>query len=439
MRILLVPYVTDLNRGDQALVWESINLIKEIYDNPEIILMEGDDERQYSQTRELGYQTVRNILRHPGRHVNIDGHVSYSLRDKILIGSRAILDLFQSLSLLIPLNIVNRLALWGISEEGEQTYNVYKSCDAIYVKGGGFIHSYGSVVEPYQMYFNLFPILLGIRLNKDVYMFPNSVGPFKNNLAAKIADYTLNHCKYVSVRESLSFDFLKNRKEIRVPVFKHHDLGCYLRPSGIDAEKYLQEQGVNIYKPKVAITLRPYRFPGHENAEALMSKYINSFAEFAEYLVSKGYQVVFFAHTMGPSAHEDDSIAINRVTTLLQQKAVKYVSIVDNSLNCKDVMAIYACFDFLIGTRFHSVVFAQNSYVPSIAITYGGFKGDGIMNDLGMSDFVIPMSEINIDSLVSCFSLLLNKGVNLVAQIKRSRELFTDDRIAIIQEIKELS
>lgn len=439
MRILLVPYVTDLNRGDQALVWESIDLIKEIYDTPEIILLEGDDERQYSQTRKLGYQTVRNILRHPGRNVETDGHVSYSLQDKILLGIRAVLDLCQTISLLIPVKIVNRVALWGLFEEGKHTYDVYNSCDAIYVKGGGFIHSYGSVVEPYQMYFNLFPMLLGIRLKKDIFMLPNSIGPFKNSLAAKIAVYTLNHCKYVSVRESLSFDFLKNRKDIKVPIYKHFDLGYYLKPSCIDAEKFLHEHGVDIDKQKVVITLRPYRFPGCDKAEVLMERYTDSFAEFTEYLVSKGYQVVFFAHTLGPSAHEDDSIAIKGVTTLLQQKAVKFVSIVDDSLNCQDVMSIYACFDYLIGTRFHSVVFAQNSFVPSIAITYGGFKGDGIMNDLGMSEFAIPMSEINTEELVNRFSLMQSNRDAITTQIGKSREMFADDRMAIIQEIKELS
>ena len=49
------------------------------------------------------------------------------------------------------------------------TYKEFSECDAIYVKGGGFIHSYGSVIDPYQMYFLLFNILLGLRFKKDVF------------------------------------------------------------------------------------------------------------------------------------------------------------------------------------------------------------------------------------------------------------------------------
>ena len=42
-KVILIPENTDLNRGDQALVWESIRLIKDIDQNSEIILMKGGD------------------------------------------------------------------------------------------------------------------------------------------------------------------------------------------------------------------------------------------------------------------------------------------------------------------------------------------------------------------------------------------------------------
>ena len=64
-KVILIPGNTDLNRGDQALVWESINIIKDVYDSPEIILMKGDDHRQYAQTEKLGYPMIDTILKHP--------------------------------------------------------------------------------------------------------------------------------------------------------------------------------------------------------------------------------------------------------------------------------------------------------------------------------------------------------------------------------------
>jgi len=438
MKILLVPFVTDKNRGDQALIWESINLIKGLYDKPEIVLMRGDDESQFTQTSKLGYSSVRNILRHPGRNHHTNSHIRYTIIDKVLIGIRAICDLIQTICLLLPIRIINHLAIWSLPLELKQTYGVYKECDAVFVKGGGFIHSYGSVVEPYQMYFNLFPVLLGIALKKKVYILPNSIGPLNNRFAAKIADYTLNHCKYVSVRESKSLDFLSNRKQIKIPVYRHYDLGYYLKASDFDAFHYLEEKGIDMEKPKVVITLRPYRFPGNRNAEEVMQKYITSFTEFVIWLYRDGYQVVFFAHTIGPSAHETDSIAIKEVLRNLDEQHTKSVFIEDESLNCMDVMAIYSYFDALIGTRFHSVIFAQNSDVPSLAITYGGYKGDGIMADLGIGEFAIPMDRVDSHILKCSFQKLIEEKDSVSDRLKDFHSVSNRDRVEMIQEIKAL-
>ncbi len=438
MRILLVPFVTDLNRGDQALIWESINLIKDIYDNPEIVLMRGDDESQYHQTMRLGYPSIKSILRHPRRNYKSNDHIRYTLVDKILMGVLSICDFVQTGSLLLPINIVRKVTLRTLPQELRQSYEVYKTCDAIFIKGGGFIHSYGSVIEPYQMYFNLYSVLLGIAMKKDIYLLPNSIGPLKNRLAAKIAEYVLNHCKYVSVRESKSFEFLKNRKQLSAPVYLHYDLGYYLKASEFDAQHYLEEKGIDMEKPKVVITLRPYRFPGTHDAQNKMKNYITSVADIATWLNKEGNQIVFFAHTIGPSAHETDALAIKEVTSILEERKVLYTIIEDHNLNCRDSMAIYACFDVLVGTRFHSVIFAQNSMVPSIAITYGGHKGDGIMKDAEMGEYALPIENVDLDKLIANFSSLLKNKDRIVSKLKEFHRHVIAVRSLMIKEIQSL-
>lgn len=74
----------------------------------------------------------------------------------------------------------------------------------------------------------------------------------------------------------------------------------------------------------------------------------------------------------------------------------------DKELNCQDVEKIYSYYDFMIGTRFHSVIFSLNVGTPSIAIAYGGNKGKGIMEDLGNSDFSIDIDKLESDTLVLC-------------------------------------
>lgn len=438
-KILLVPGNTDLNRGDQALVWESIRLIEEVYDNPEITLMHGSESELYEQTNALGYPFVTNILRHPVRIFKNYNHVSYTKLHVLLIGLRAILDFFIVSLLLVRCKFINKLGLWMLPQECKKTFSEYEQCDAVYVKGGGFIHSYGAITDPYQIFYLLYPILLGIRFKKDIVILPNSIGPLKNKLARKISLYVLNHCRYISVRESVSEQFLLSQEKLRTKVHKHADLGYFLKSaSNYDSKAYLKGQGVDVTKPIVGITLRPYRFPGEDNPKNKYQNYINGFVSLIEYLDSKHYQVVLFSHTLGPGAHENDSLAIDDVSIKLKQLHVPHFCIKDYDLDCRHVMSIYSNFAYLIGTRFHSVIFAQNSSVPTIAIAYGGNKGVGIMGDVGLSDFSIPMNSITGDALITLFERLEIKHEEVrEILINRKNELH-QDRDKMIGEIREI-
>ena len=438
-KVILIPENTDLNRGDQALVWESIRLIKDIDQNSEIILMKGGDRQQYIQTEKLGYPMIHTILKHPGRVFSNREHVRYSLLDIVIMGLVAISDFALTALLLIKNKAVNRFALSFMSNDCCKTYNAFRDCKAVFVKGGGFIHSYGTVTDFYQTYYLLYYFLLAIRHQKDIIVLPNSIGPLKNKWAARLTYYVLNHCRYISVRESVSEKFLLAEGKIKKEISRHSDLGFFLQSAtDFDAKAYLKRFGVDISKSIIGVTLRPYRFPGEKEPEKKYRNYINSFIAFVIYLGRSGHQVVLFSHTLGPSAHENDTLAVKEVTDELSRQQVPYVSIKDSDLDCRQVMSIYSEFDFLIGTRFHSVIFAQNSYVPTIAISYGGNKGSGIMMDSGLADYSIPINEISENKLITTFDKLNSNRMKVRELLKEQRKLMVQDRNDMIKEIKQL-
>lgn len=73
-KVIIIPSNTDLNRGDQALVWESIRLVEDVFgkNNVKCVLMgdttSRDSKLQNRQTDGLGYQMIDTILKHPGRN-----------------------------------------------------------------------------------------------------------------------------------------------------------------------------------------------------------------------------------------------------------------------------------------------------------------------------------------------------------------------------------
>lgn len=439
MKIIIIPGNTDLNRGDQALIWESIRLIEDACEGAEITLMKGDDHRQYSQTEKLGYPMTCTVLQHPGRFFNKSKHVRYSALDIAVMGMVAVFDFILSSALLVRCKLINHIVQRFMSKESRETLAKFRDCDAVVVKGGGFIHSYGAVSDAYQIYYLLFYMLLATSYGKKLLMLPNSIGPLKNGIARKLALYVMNHCDYVSVRESVSKDYLLSMKSLHSHIYHHADLGFFLHASTeFDAIDYLKNCGVDTSRPMVGITLRPYRFPGDTNPQEKYKNYIDSVVALVKNLFEKHYQIILFSHTLGPGAHENDTLALKELSEILDMQSIPYVIIADFALDCRQVMSIYSHFTYLVGTRFHSVIFAQNSFVPTLAITYGGNKGVGIMKDAGIGDYSIPMGEISSEKLISTFKRLETERNIVIEQLKQYRSNLDFDRICLIEEIRKV-
>lgn len=145
------------------------------------------------------------------------------------------------------------------------------------------------------------------------------------------------------------------------------------------------------------------------------------------------------AHTLGPSSHEDDRIAIKEVINELPMNIRKKTSYIEDfNLTCKDIEKIYSYYDYMIGTRFHSVIFSLNVNVPSIAIAYGGNKGKGIMNVLGNGDFAIDMDKVFDEILISIFDKLETSRDSYIANLMDKRILIDNQRKELISEIQGL-
>lgn len=441
-KVIIIPSNTDLNRGDQALVWESIRLVEDIFgkNNVKCVLMgdtkSRDSKLQNQQTDVLGYQMIDTILKHPGRKFSIkrDDSKSYTKQTIIQWGIQALIDYCCSRLMLSTFSSIRFLGKFFLSKEQRMTLAEIESADAVFVKGGGFIHSYGSVTDSYLIYYLTYHIRLAVALGKKVIVLPNSVGPLKNPFAKTIAIDCLRKCSLVTIRENISKKFLDGQgaKSTLYP-----DLGFFLTPSDCDMENYLKSKGVPFDKKKVVITLRPYRFLGFANPMELYNNYIEAVTGFVGFLIDKGFHVTFMAHTLGPSAHENDSFAIKEVMNQLDKETFSNVSFIeDYDLNCRDVEKIYSYYDYMIGTRFHSVIFSLNVNVPSIAIAYGGNKGKGIMNVLGNDDFSIDMDKICYDTLVDKFEKLVRERDIYLENLKEKRRMIENERIRLIDEIR---
>ena len=415
-KVLIIPTCTDLNRGDQALVLETKKVIDKKYENPDVYMMSTGET---IQCEKLGLGKFEDVLKHPGRYnKKNNSNISYGLMLKIKWGIVAILDLIVSILLL---NKVTRKIVYAfLDSETKRSIDLYKQAIACYVKGGGFLHDYsGGIVGWYTMWFQTYHIRLAIAMKKKVYIMPNSYGPFKSKKTSKMLNKILDKCDFISARESISALGETNGLGRNIPLYP--DLAFYLDKTDKQTMvKYLKEKyDIDSTKNKyVAITVRPYRFYSYENPEEKYEQYKKSFVQFIDFLKQNKYIPLLVVHTRAENEHENDEHCINEIVEMIENKEnIKVIK--DDNLNCYDLKAIYGECTYVIGTRFHSVIFSLEQLIPCIAVTYGGNKGDGIMKDMGLSEYAIKIGDLTFEELKNKFTQLVENEESVKTQIDK--------------------
>ena len=440
MKAIIVPRITDLNKGDQALVWESQRLVKDtgLYNEVYILNSGGDSlehERLCKQSEDRGFKFIDNILPHPRRDQHVkDEHIKESKSELIRLVKNALSDLVFTNRILNHCNNLSYIKK-NFSETVFQTVKHFSEADAIYVKGGGFIHAYGERTAPYLMWYFLFYIRLAQRLNKKVIIFPNSFGPFEGLTVKKQVISVLSKVDLIYARENVSAEKLSDLLNKKIPV--EMDLGFFLKTGDeIIAKQILDKYQLKDSDRIVGVTIRPWRFPGLTNPEELYQKYLNSVEVLVKKLIEKNYKIVFCNQSIGPNAHEDDRNAIKEL--LIRFEPNDQLIWLNENLPCDILKTIYSKFDFFVGTRFHSIIFSLTSLIPSIAIGYGGNKAKGIMGDFNLDEYVVQIHEVNPERLCEMFDSLEKNELKVKKELESKMQLVIDSRNRVINDIKSL-
>lgn len=433
---IIIPEMTDLNRGDQALIWEATRLLKETEIISTISLLEEPfagnfPNPQSLQSKKVVEGALEVVLKHPARGAHTTTDIRYSLRNKLLMGARGVCDLVRMRRLLQNImenKCKNISKILTISER--KTVAAFAGARIIVVKGGGAFHAFSSnAYWEYYLWYNTFHIILALALKKRVIVLPNSFGPFPGLRNKRVVRNAFSKVGWIAARESISAETLS--KVICRDVSVKPDLGFYLKPRySLRVNKILQEwTGSEV----IIITLRPWRFPENGNPDNAYRNYILSIVELINWAHSEGLRPIVVAHCLGPSAHEDDRYAIRTLSQFIEEKDVEIVDTED--MDCEEVAALYGAAFITVGTRFHSVIFSLAQGIPSIAIGYGGNKAKGILKDIGLENWHLPIEHAEGRSVVRMSQNLLTSMHQVKITLRNLQDNLENDRRTMKEEI----
>lgn len=381
MRIVIVNAFERGNRGDAALLSAMIAQAREAYPESDIGICGFESpavHAEFDGARNLG--SMRRYTAEEGI-----GRINRISR-KLLVASVAAAvavglgrPLARGAGRLLP------------AEVGAELTALARA-DVVISLGGGYLRGGPDFPSDLSVAFLLLPLWISQRLRVPVVSAPQSYGPFPTRFQRWAARTVLSRNTVVSSREGISTQMLE---ELGVPRrIVRQDVDSAFAFSGGSDRPWRRELGLADGEMMVLMTARQYLKP------AAQAAYEEALAKTILHILNgdERTRVVLAPQVTCAFQEDDDRIVSRRIAQLAAHPRLLLVD--DDTISHHDIMALYSAADFMVGTRFHSVIFSLLAHVPCIAVSYER-KGRGIMRDLGLEKWVIDMADVDAERLIA--------------------------------------
>lgn len=389
-KVTIINGWSDLNTGDSSIIISMIEQAKKNCKNIEVnIISELNDKNEFFDG---SIDFIKNSYQNT--KINLIGSVFFkNYKNTIINKIKEIFSLIKNgLIILLPNKIFNILTKKNIY------YNSLKDSDVVMSKGGHFIHDRGGIKGVIHLFKCLYPMLVCIKLQKEYAIISQSIGPLSNRglfskISLKMCKKVFENAYAISLREEISYKYLKSLNLENKNIYLTSDYAFLLEtPKNIKLSTELEKI---ISKGKfIVITIRQHKFSKTDGKE----QYLKTINEISSYIKEKyNYNIVFFPHVQGPNNFENDKIIVQEFREEFDKNSNKYLYI-NSFYSPQEIKEFYGKAELMIGTRFHSVIFALSKDIPAIAISYSGYKAF-IMNQVEMKDFMIKIEDIRMENL----------------------------------------
>jgi colanic acid/amylovoran biosynthesis protein len=322
--------------------------------------------------------------------------------------------------------------VWGLLEqclpsEPRSELSALRTADLVVGVGGGYMQGKG-IGGDINIFYLLLPLALAKRLKKPLVLAPQSYGPFSNKRQKKAVMHVLHDIDAVFVREEPSMTLLKSLGAKPRRLERAVDSG-FAFEGGLTRD-WRKDLSIDGRIPLVGMTARQWLEPiaqgQYEEALSLTVDHIQT---------ACGSRVVLIPQVMASYRQDDDRIVQGRIAagSLPECKPINLIDLNDY----RELKSLYGSLDYFIGTRLHSVIFALISFVPCIAIEYE-HKTGGIMRELGLHRWVVPIEDVTAERLRSLFDELLHEADSYRAHLREVIPPYVNRSRAFVAALKQI-
>lgn len=388
MRILITNIYSWNNKGDAAIVLAMLEHVKRSFPGAKITLCSHDtnDLNRYGD-----YDFQPSILslvndRWPWPGEDLRQRFNTALGK---LGFRARLTLFA----LLRKFHLNAYALFD--NQIAQRLRAFDEHDLVIACGGGYLIT---KAPPRKLEHFLgandlqilgYDFTLAKTFNKPYILFNQSVGPFHTHADARTVRKQLAGARAVFSREEFTTKRLQQLGLTNVVPCADIAFGLQPIPNTI-----LEDHRFDPTQHNIGLTVRRC-LTGEQQ-----DRYEQAVAQWIQQRLTSNDQTrcYFMPQVIHEGAGDNDLHTAyrirRRIPSSLRQRAV----VIDRDLHPGQLMHVISRMDLFVGTRMHSNIFALAAGVKTIAIAYEP-KTDGIMNMLGLENYVTHASNVTAQQL----------------------------------------
>jgi len=274
-------------------------------------------------------------------------------------------------------------------------YSLYKR-EAQLIESSDFIISApgGVNIGPYMDWTYLWRLYYAVKIGKKIAIYSISFGPLPSNkLFKKCSEYVLKNVNFLALRDQKSQKLAEEMKLNFIPS---------IDTTFLDNKNYSSLfENINLNKPYVVITPNElYRW--HKKYQSFTEDRITQiYLSIIAKLLNLDLNIVILPHLFG---YQYDDLYIEKIISRLPAKK-NITTFQSIQLNSDTVQAIISNAEFVIGSRFHTIMFAIKYRVPFFALSYE----HKIMNTL---------TELNLENLaLDFYEELINENDDSISQI----------------------
>jgi len=394
-RFYLTGHYTFSNRGCEAIVRSTVELLQEQFGDIEVLVPSSDiikDHAQWPEADTLGVRFVPAYLPSINRYW---------------------VHLQQ-----FPIPVLKRVG-WPFSLP-RWLRKTLAGVDCVLSVGG----------DNYSLDYLLPSLLMGLdgcamNLGKPVVLWGASVGPFEREPHfLPVIRRHLERMVFIAARESVTVEYL-TKLGLGDKVIHAADPAFALTPEPVDTAPFWPEDssegvlGLNI--SPLLLRYRSSREPE--------GKLLDEMAGFIRHaVVKRGLGVLLVPHVIphDGAVKNNDAVFMAQLLPRLGDLS-KYVQLMDDRLDAAQTKHVISQCRFFIGARTHSTIAALSSGVPTISIAYS-IKAKGINHDLfGDIRYVLDTPDVSRATLTERL-IQLREEENALRPILKEKRVEMIDR-----------